>query len=80
MLDNVKLTYARGLKPSKWNTVRGQVYAYVVGRNLMFTPSDSPYIHVVGLLDGDATGANRRGGSYPWAGYITLNGRSCHRS
>lgn len=80
LLEDVKLTYAKRLKPSKWNTQHGHVYAYVLGKNLMFTPNESQYIEVVGLLDGSATGADRRGGSYPWAGYITISERACHRS
>jgi hypothetical protein len=80
MLDNVKLTYGKRLKPSRWNTQHGHSYAYVLGKNLMFTPNDSPYINVVGLYDGSAPSADRPGGSYPWAGYITQSERTCHRS
>ena len=79
LLDEVKLTYSKRLKPSRWNTQHGHVYAYVVGKNLMFTTNESRYIEVVGLYDGSA-GANKAGGAYPWAGYITISERPCQRS
>lgn len=79
LLEDVKLTYGKRLRPSKWNTQKGHAYAYVLGKNLMFTPNDSPYINAVGLYDGGPR-ADRPGGSYPWAGYITQSERACHRS
>ena len=79
-LDDAKLTYGKRLKPSRWNTQDGHAYAYVLGKNLMFTPTTKSYVEVVGLYDGSARGADKPGGSYPWAGYITQNERPCRRS
>src|SRR3954467_10122936 len=80
LLADAKLTYGKRLKPSRWNTQKGQVYAYVLRKNLMFTPMVFPYIRVVGIYDGSAPGADRSGGAYPWAGYITQSETTCNRS
>ena len=78
-LSELKLAYGNRLKPSKFNTQHGVVYAYTVGKNLIFATPNHSWVDVVGLYNGSDANAGKSGGSLPWAGYIVLSERTCHR-
>ena len=80
LLIDAKIAYGKALKPSKFNTQKGHAYAYTLGKNLILAVNWDSYVHVVGLYDGNDPKVNKPGGSLSWAGYITLNERTCNRS
>jgi hypothetical protein len=78
-LTELQLTYGNRLKPSKFNTIHGVVFAYNLGKNLIFASNNHTYVEVVGLYDGSDPNVGKPGGSLSWAGYITLSERTCNR-
>jgi len=86
-LEELKSAYGSALKPSRWNTQEGQVYAYTVGPNLLFAfngrpPNPSKRVTTVALYDGngptdDGRGVDARNGTLPFAGYIALSESVC---
>jgi hypothetical protein len=78
-LRELKLAYGDRLKPSKFNTQHGVVYAYTLGKNLIFASPNHTYVEVVGLYNGSDPNVGKPGGSLSWAGYIVLSERTCHR-
>jgi hypothetical protein len=78
-ITELKLAYGNQLKPSKFNTQHGFVFAYTLGKNLIFATSNHHYVEVVGLYNGSDPNVGKPGGSLSWAGYITLSERVCHR-
>jgi hypothetical protein len=80
LLDDLKLTYGNRLKPSKFNTQHGHVFAWVLGKNLIFAVGWNRYVEAVGVYNGGDPRVDKPGGSLSWAGYITLSERACYRS
>jgi hypothetical protein len=78
-LSELKLAYGANLKPSKFNTQHGVVYAYTVGKNLVFSVENHSYVGVVVLYDGSDPRVNKAGGSRSYAGAISLIERTCRR-
>jgi hypothetical protein len=78
-LTELKLAYGNQLKPSKFNTQHGVVFAYTLGKNLIFASNNRRYVEVVGLYNGSDPNVGKPGGSLSWAGYITLSERTCYR-
>jgi hypothetical protein len=78
-LSELKLAYGAQLKPSKFNTQHGVVYAYTVGKNLIFSVANHSYVGVVVLYDGSDPSVNKPGGSRSYAGAISLIERTCQR-
>ena len=81
-IAQLKRAYGSRVKPSPFNTVDGKVYAYTVGKNLLFAangtpPHPSKYVTAVALYDGSAPDVNEPGGSLSLAGYIGLTETSC---
>lgn len=78
-LTDLRLAYGNRLKPSKFNTQHGVVFAYTLGKNLIFASNNKSYVEAVGLYNGSDPNVGKPGGSLSWAGYITLSERACHR-
>jgi predicted Ser/Thr protein kinase len=80
-IAQAKKVYGRRFKPSKWNTIDGRVYAYTVGRNLIFAAQGvgqpSKQVSTVALYYGAAPEANRRGGALPFAAATAINEHQC---
>ena len=86
-IDELKAAYGPALKPSPSNTQQGKVYAYLVGKNLLFAanglpPNPSKFVTAVALYDGDGPrndgrGVNQQGGTLPFAGFIALSESTC---
>jgi hypothetical protein len=86
-LDELRSAYGSELKPSPFNTQKGQVYAYTVGRNLLFAmggkpPVPSKTVAAVALYDGngphdDGSGVKVSGGTLPFAGFVPLSEIPC---
>jgi hypothetical protein len=57
------------------------VYAYTLGKNLIFA-SNSPHtiVEVVGLYNGSDPSVGKPGGTLSYAGGIALTERACRRS
>ena len=73
----LKGAYGKRLKPSKFNTQSGIVYAWTVGKNLIFASNDHAHVDVIGLYDGSDPNAAKPGGSLSFAGYISLTETAC---
>jgi hypothetical protein len=80
LLDDVKLAYGDRLKPSMFNTQHGHVYAWVLGKNLIFAVGWRNYVQAVGVYNGSDPRVDKPGRSLSWAGSITLSERTCNRS
>lgn len=76
-LERLKHAYRHALRPSKFNTQHGVVYAWTVGENLIFATNGTNKVGAVGLYDGSAPNARKEGGTQPYAGFITLNETTC---
>jgi hypothetical protein len=86
-IEEAKSTYGSAFKPSRWNTIDGKVYAYLVGKNLLFAanglpPNPSKLVTAVALYDGDGprddgSGVEEQGGTLPFAGFIALSESTC---
>lgn len=80
LLDDLKLAYGKRLRPSPFNTQHGHVYAWLVGKNLIFALGERNYVQAVGVYNGSDPHVGKSGGSLSWAGYILLSERTCNRS
>jgi serine/threonine-protein kinase len=72
----LKKAYGSSVHPDHFSTIGTTVFAYDVGKNLIFaTPGPagfpSTFVTAVGLFNGSAPHANRTGGARPFAGYET---------
>ena len=76
-IRRAKAVYGKRLKPSKFNSQHGVVYAYTLRKNLIFASNNLFRIEVVGLYDGSDPNVSKRGGSLAYAGFITLNETPC---
>lgn len=76
-ITRLKKTYGNRLKPSKFNSQNGVVYAYTVGKNLIFASNNLTTVEVVGLYDGNDPDVNKPGGSLSYAGFVTLSETGC---
>src|SRR5262249_13419214 len=61
-IHDAKSVYGDRLRPDKNSTIKGRVYTYTLGRNLVFAangkpPHPSKYVTAVALYDGSAPGA-----------------------
>jgi hypothetical protein len=79
-IPQLKAAYGRQLKPSKFNTLNGVVYAWTVGRDLIFASNSQALVDAVALFYGDAPGADKTGGALSYASYIALNENACVES
>jgi serine/threonine-protein kinase len=87
-LEELQAAYGSALKPSRWNTQEGKIYAYTVGPNLLFAfngrpPNPSKRVTAVALYDGngpknDGQGVDVKSGTLPFAGYIALSESVCY--
>ena len=86
-IEELKSAYGSALKPSRSNTQEGKIYAYTLGKNLLFAlngrpPNPSKHVTAVALYDGDGPHDDGRGvdvkdGTLPFAGYIALSESVC---
>jgi tRNA A-37 threonylcarbamoyl transferase component Bud32 len=76
-VDRLKAAYRGELKPSHWNVQDGKTYAYVVGKRLLFAAADLKHVTAIALYYGDAPGADRPGGAWPFAGFIATSETPC---
>ena len=86
-IEELKAAYGNALKPSPWNTQNGKVYAYLVGKNLLFAagglpPNPGKLVTAVALYDGDGprddgSGVDEEGGTMPFAGFIAISESTC---
>jgi hypothetical protein len=76
-IQRLKAAYGNRLKPSKFNTQDGIVYAWTVGKNLIFGSNDRQVVEAVGLYDGSDPYVAVEGGSLAYAGFVTLSERRC---
>lgn len=65
----LRKAYGSKLKPSAFNTQRGRVCVYTLG-DLLFAAADLVTVTAVGLYDSKAPGAQRKGGSLAYAGFV----------
>jgi hypothetical protein len=76
-VSRLKAIYGSRLKPSKFNTQNGIVYAYTVGKNLIFATNGEETVHTVGLYDGSDPNVDKPGGSLSYAGFLALSEAAC---
>jgi hypothetical protein len=83
----LKKAYGSRLRPSPRNTLGGKVYAYLVGRSLIFAtpgpdpiPGPSKYVTAVALYYGNAPAANEQNGALPFAAFIAMSETPCRPS
>ena len=76
-LERLKAAYGARLTPSKFNTIDGVVYAYTLGKNLIFASNNQSTVEVVGLYNGSDPKVSEPGGSLSYAGFITLSETRC---
>ena len=86
-IEELKAAYGNALRPSPWNTRDGKVYAYLVGRNLLFAagglpPNPGKIVTAVALYDGDGprndgSGVDEVGGTMPFAGFVAISESTC---
>jgi tRNA A-37 threonylcarbamoyl transferase component Bud32 len=86
-VEELKDAYGSDVKPSRWNTIKGKVYAYTVGENLLFAvgglpPNPGKTVTAVALYDGDGPRNDGRGvdvefGTRPFAGFVVLSETPC---
>jgi len=85
-VEELKSAYGSALKPSRSNTQEGKIYAYTLGKNLLFALNGrlnpSKHVTAVALYDGDGPQDDGRGvdvkdGTRPFAGYIALSESVC---
>lgn len=76
-IAQLKKAYGKQLKPSPFNTQHGVVYAYTVGKNLLFATNSLTQVDVVALYDGSAPGAQGHGRTLAYAGFVALSETPC---
>jgi len=86
-LADVQRAFGKALKPSPWNTQKGQVYGYTLGQNLFLAmiEKDKRVTDTIGdlaLYDGngpadDGSGVSVAGGTLPFAGFVALSETTC---
>jgi|SRR5712691_1555395 len=76
-IKRLKAAYGNRLKPSKFNTQSGVVYAWTLGKNLIFASNNHQIVEAIGLYDGGDPQVNEPGGSLSHAGFITLSETRC---
>jgi serine/threonine-protein kinase len=81
-LAAAKAAYGRGFRPAKYNTINGKVFAYTLGKDLVFAVNEKPphplcYIAAIALYNGGAPGATLPNGSQPFAGFVAISETSC---
>jgi hypothetical protein len=79
LIDDLKLTYGNRLKPAKIATKHRVVYAYTLGKNLLFESLNHSYVEVVALYNGSDPNVGKPGGSLDLAFHIALSTRTCNR-
>ena len=73
----LKAAYGSALEPSHWNTQGTKVYAYVLGKHLLFAADDLEHVTAIALYHGDELGADQPGGAWPIAGYVATSETPC---
>ena len=79
--------YGSTFRPSHWNTIKGKVYGYRLGKNLFVAPvSEKTHVTnttgVVALYDGDGpkndgSGVDVEHGTLPFVGYVANSETMC---
>lgn len=69
----LKKAYGTRLKPSPDNTHGTTVFAYLVGRNMLFAANANPYVTAVAVF----TPSAHREPALGYAGYVVLNEVNC---
>jgi serine/threonine-protein kinase len=77
-----KAAYGQAFKPSRQNTIHGKVYAYTLGKNLVFAANGKPphptnYVTAVALYNGRAPRADKRFGTLGYASFIAISETNC---
>ena len=81
-IADARAAYGSRLKPDPHSTIKGQVYTYSLGRNLVLAangkpPHPSNYVTAVALYDGSAPGAGQNDGTRSYAGFVALSETNC---
>jgi tRNA A-37 threonylcarbamoyl transferase component Bud32 len=86
-IAEAKKAYGRRFEPSPWSTLGGRVYAYTVGKNLIFAAQGpgrpglpSEQVSAVALYYGAAPEAELAGGAQPLAAATAINEHRCQLS
>jgi len=70
-VSELKRAYGTDVRPSKFATQKGKVFAYTVGENLLFAVRpETKVVAAVALYDGGTRGARAPGGAEPVANYV----------
>ena len=77
-IKELKKAYGKRLKPSKFNTQHGNVFAWTVGKSLLFASNQGGHVEVIALYYGGAPESDQPGGSLSYAGYIALDEAGCY--
>jgi serine/threonine-protein kinase len=77
-----KAAYGSKFEPASHNTIKGKVYAYTLGKNLVFAASGKPphpskTVTAVALYEGSSPAVNSRFGARAFAGFIAISETSC---
>ena len=81
-IADAKAVYGSTLRPNSANIIKGRVYAYTLGKNLVLAangkpPHPSKYVTAVALYNGSAAGVSSRGGTRAYAGFVALSETNC---
>jgi hypothetical protein len=81
-IADAKATYGSRFKPDPHSTIKGQVYTFSLGKNLVFAangkpPHPSTYVTAVALYDGSAPGAGENNGTRSYAGFVAISETNC---
>jgi serine/threonine-protein kinase len=81
-IADAKSVYGNRFRPDPHGTIKGKVYAYLLGKNLVLVangkpPHPSKYVTAVALYNGSAAGVSSRGGTRAYAGFVALSETNC---
>jgi hypothetical protein len=76
-IKRLKKVYGKRLRPSKFNVVSGVVYAWRLGKNLLFATNNHRTVQTIALYNGSDPDVNKPGGSLSIAGYLAINEAHC---
>jgi hypothetical protein len=77
-LDDLRRAYGANVRPSPHATQKGKVWAYLVGKNLLFAVRpDTEVVATVALYDGGAPRATENNGTQSFANYVAQVEASC---
>lgn len=82
-IEEAKAAYGDEFKPHRNSTQAGKVYAYTLGKNLIFAASGpqfeppAKFVTAVALYEGNAPRATEDGGSAAYAGFVAISENHC---